>query len=41
MPASIERYDIAKITSDYLASIDCQIAIASLAIKERKITESI
>jgi hypothetical protein len=30
-----------QITSDYLASFYCQIAIAYLAIKERKIAESI
>ncbi len=32
---------VAKITSNYLASFDCQIAIAYLAIKERKIAKSI
>jgi hypothetical protein len=41
LPARIERYDTAKITSNYLASFDRQFAIASLAIKERKIAESI
>jgi hypothetical protein len=41
LPARIEQYDIAKITSDYLVSFDRQIAIAYLAIKERKIAESI
>jgi hypothetical protein len=41
LPAKIERYDIAKITSNYLASFDRQIAIAYLAIKERNIAESI
>jgi hypothetical protein len=30
-----------QITSDYLASIGCQIAIAYSAIKERKIAKSI
>jgi hypothetical protein len=30
-----------QITSNYLASFNCQIAIALLAIKERKIAESI
>jgi hypothetical protein len=29
-----------QITSDYLVSFDCQIAIAYLAIKERKIARS-
>jgi hypothetical protein len=41
----IDNEDLAirhsQITSNYLASVDCQIAIASLAIKERKIAESI
>jgi hypothetical protein len=37
----IERYHIAKITSDYVAIFDRQIAIAYLAIKERKIAKSI
>jgi hypothetical protein len=37
----IERYDIAKSQSEYLASFDRQIAIAYVAIKERKIAESI
>jgi hypothetical protein len=32
---------MAKITSDYLAIFDRQIAIAYLAIKEQKIAESI
>jgi hypothetical protein len=41
LPGRIERYDIAKIKSDYLASFDRQIIIAYLAIKERKIAESI
>jgi hypothetical protein len=41
LPARIEQYDIAKITSNYLASFDRQIAIASLAMKERKIAKSI
>jgi hypothetical protein len=41
LPARIKQYDIPKITSDYLASFDRQIAIAYLAIKERKIAESI
>jgi hypothetical protein len=41
LPAKIEQYDIAKITSNYLAIFDCQIAIAYLAIEERKIAKYI
>jgi hypothetical protein len=41
LPARIERYNIAESQGDYLASFDRQIAIAYLAIKERKIAKSI
>ncbi len=39
--ARIQRFNIAKSQGNYFASFDRQIAIASLAIKEHKVAESI
>jgi hypothetical protein len=40
-PSKCLAIQLSEITSDFLAILDCQIAIAYLAIKEREIAESI